>query len=218
MKYLALLALCVMPLTKLHAQAQTGVSQEEMKELGELMKLDPPGFCAAVPLIIKVDLAVVSAQRTFFDGQSLSEKMGYESGYNTMETKLRKCAHDAPMDNDAGSFQQDMMGLTLVQGMHVDLLQSSLINAISAIDKINQIAVEPPTVVVNTPPPQVIVETPPAPQLTKAQRIALALQGVGSSLQQWAIYQNQLNLARVQRQIHCTTTRRGSNIISTDCY
>jgi len=109
--------------------------------------------------------------------------MGYESGYNTMEMKLRRCAHDALTIDETSSFQQDIMALTLMQGMHVDLLQSSLSNAISAIDKINAIAVEPPTVVVNTPAPQVIVETPPAPQLTRAQRIAVALQGIGSSLQ-----------------------------------
>lgn len=215
MKYLALLVLSLLPFVPLHAQEQTGVPQEDMNKLGELMKLDPPGFCAAVPLIIKVDLAVATAQRAFFDGQTLSEKMGYESGYNTVEMKLRRCAHDVLGNNDINTFQQDIMALTLVQGMHVDLLQSSLTNAISAIDKINAIAVEPPTVVVNTPPPQVIVQTP---QLTRAQRIALALQGVGSSLQQWATYQQQLNLARAQRQIHCTTRAAGSNLTVTDCY
>jgi hypothetical protein len=160
-------------------------SSSDYETLAKLLVLDPPEFCTATSLLNKTFVATMGTWQSAFEG-TLAEKIQYDSVFATLEDKLWKCSHLAVMGNDEDSLRQDLLALVLVEQAHLALRQSALDNAVDSMVVLSSVA--------------------PAPQPSVGQRIQAGIQGAANGLSQWAEYQRQLRLARVQNQLHCTTT------------
>jgi hypothetical protein len=181
-----------------NSQSESGVSDADVEALGKLLQLEPPQFCDGAPILSKLMVGTMTSWKSALDSESLANKIQIDSEFEIAETKLWRCSHAAVMRDDGAAFQQTLLALALVEQMHLAVRQSSLDDAVNSMTTLSS-----------------AVSAPAKP--SASQRVGVALQGVMNGLNQWAEYQRQLRLARMQNRLHCTTTTWGRTTY-TDCY